>query len=187
MGFALAEHIANLGGFVHLVCGPSSLEISHQNINVVNVVSAEEMYIEASNIFPKADITILSAAVADYTPVQKSREKIKKKDGNFSIELQATKDIAFELGKLKRKNQVLVGFALETQNEVENAKKKMIKKNVVIIVLNSLKDNGAGFKHDTNKISIISKNNKILNYKLKHKKEVAKDIVDRIVDYVEFQ
>jgi len=187
MGYALAEHIANSGGFVYLISGPSSLKISHQNIELINVVSAQEMYEAAINIFSKADITILSAAVADYRPTKKSNEKIKKTDTTFSIGLTQTKDIAYELGKLKKNKQVLVGFALETQNEIENAKKKIIKKNLDLIVLNSLKDEGAGFKHDTNKISVITKNNNIVDFKLKHKNEVAKDIVESIIDYVEFQ
>lgn len=180
MGYAIADALANEGATVYLVSGPTNLNISHPNINKVSVTSAEEMYKASVERFNKMDIAVLAAAVADYKPDTVADQKIKKADTNLNISLTKTKDIAAELGKLKQKNQIMVGFALETENEETNAQKKIKSKNFDFIVLNSLNDKGAGFGHDTNKISIIDKQNKIRKFELKSKKEVAQDIVDTI-------
>jgi phosphopantothenoylcysteine decarboxylase / phosphopantothenate---cysteine ligase len=181
MGFALAESAAKLGAEVILITGPSNLQLKNQLIKRKNVVSAEEMHKATVEAFKKADIAILSAAVADYKPAQVSGKKIKKKDQNLSIELIPTIDILAGLGKHRKKNQLLVGFALETDNEEENARQKLQKKNLDLIVLNSLRDAGAGFSGDNNKISIIGKNNKIIRFELKSKVHVAEDILNEVV------
>lgn len=180
MGFALAEELAAEGADVTLVCGPNSLSLLNKNIERIDITSAEELYNACIKTFKTADIAILSAAVADYKPATVSKQKIKKTEGTKSIELTPTKDTLAELGKLKKEKQLLVGFALETNNETENAKAKIKKKNLDLIVLNSLNDKGAGFKNETNKITIIDKNNKSLKFELKSKAEVAKDIVNVI-------
>lgn len=184
MGFAIAESLANLGATVTLVSGPTSLYTSHPNVNVKKVMSAEEMYEACIAVFPKTDIAVLAAAVADYKPSVKANQKIKKKDETLTIELTKTKDIAASLGKLKRNDQVIVGFALETEQELENALKKLESKNFDLIVLNSLKDTGAGFGHDTNKITLIDSNHSVRSFELKNKKEVARDIVSAILDKI---
>lgn len=180
MGFSIAEAAANLGAEVTLITGPVSLHLEHSLVTLVRVTSAEEMYDAAHERFESCDIAILSAAVADYKPVDVADQKIKKKDESLSLQLIKTKDILASLGKLK-KHQYLVGFALETQNEVENAKTKLKKKNLDLIVLNSLNDKGAGFKGDTNKITLIDKDNKTIPFKVKPKTEVAKDILEHII------
>lgn len=180
MGFAIAEELAAQGAHVTLVCGPNSLKLSNSSIIRVDVTSAEELFQASVKVFKNADFAILSAAVADYKPAKTANQKIKKSAGTKSIDLIPTKDTLAELGKLKTKKQVLVGFALETENEVANAKEKIKKKNLDLIVLNSLKDKGAGFKSDTNKITLIDKNNKITKFELKTKEEVAKDILKAI-------
>ncbi len=182
MGYALAEALANHGATVHLVSGPTHLHTNHPNISVTSVQSAEEMYQACKAVFPTMDITVLSAAVADYKPKDRVDQKIKKKDETLSLELVKTHDIAASLGKLKEKNQVLVGFALETEDEEANAKKKLESKNFDLIVLNSLNDSGAGFGYDTNKISIIDRNHAIRSYGLKSKKDLANDIVTQILE-----
>ena len=184
MGFAIAESLANLGATVTLVSGPTFLHTSHPNVDVKKVMSAEEMYEACVAVFPKTDIAVLAAAVADYKPAVKADQKIKKKDETLTIELTKTKDIAASLGKLKQKGQVIVGFALETEHEQENALKKLESKNFDLIVLNSLKDSGAGFGHDTNKITLIDSNRTVRSFDLKSKKEVARDIVSAILDKV---
>lgn len=184
MGYAIAESLANLDATVTLVSGPTSLHTSHPNVSVKKVVSAEEMYEACVAVFPKADIAVLAAAVADYKPVVKADQKIKKKDETLSLELTKTKDIAASLGKIKKSGQVVVGFALETEQEHENALKKLEAKNFDVIVLNSLKDSGAGFGHDTNKITLIDRNKTIRSFELKSKKEVARDIVSVILEKV---
>ncbi|MFR9165471.1 MAG: bifunctional phosphopantothenoylcysteine decarboxylase/phosphopantothenate--cysteine ligase CoaBC [Dysgonomonas sp.] len=181
MGFALAQECARRGAEVTLIAGPVTLNISHPNIKRINVESADEMYDAAIKEFGKADTAILCAAVADYKPKEQTSEKIKRKDENLILELVANKDIAAHLGKIKKENQKLIGFALETQDEENNALKKIKSKNLDFIVLNSLKDEGAGFRHDTNKISIIKKDGSKKTYELKPKQEVAKDIVDEIM------
>jgi phosphopantothenoylcysteine decarboxylase/phosphopantothenate--cysteine ligase len=184
MGFAIAEKMAESGAEVTLICGPNKLNTFNHQIKRIDVVSAEEMYHACKKEFQKADIAIMAAAVADFTPVSTANEKIKKSGEELILKLKPTKDILSELGKNKRKGQLLVGFALETNNEVANAKKKLNNKNLDLIVLNSLKDKGAGFGFNTNKISIIDKNNKITTFGLKEKSAVAKDIVEKIIEQV---
>jgi len=181
MGYALAEELASQGAIVTLVSGPTALTAKNPNIKTILVESAEEMYGECTKRFPESDITIMAAAVADYKPAKPHSKKIKKKSADFTIELKPTTDILKELGKLKKPEQKLIGFALETDNEFEYAKAKIQSKNLDMIVLNSLKDKGAGFQVDTNKINIIYKDNKIKSFELKSKAEVAKDIVDYII------
>ena len=183
MGFAIAEEFANQGAEVTLVCGPNSLKTINKNINRVDITSADELFNASHKAFKNVDIAILSAAVADYKPSKTASQKIKKSNGTKVIDLIPTKDTLAELGKLKTKKQLLIGFALETENEIENAKLKIKKKNLDLIVLNSLKDKGAGFKTDTNKITIIDKYNKIIKFELKSKEDVAKDILKMILNY----
>lgn len=182
MGFAIAERLAEMGADVTLVTGPTALVAKNKKINQINITSAGEMLREVLNKFESSDVSILSAAVADYTPEEVSATKIKKKENEISLTLKPTKDILAELGKQKKKHQLLVGFALETDNEIENAKSKLQKKSLDLIVLNSLKDKGAGFGHNTNKVTIIDRNNKLTSFELKSKQEVAKDIVASVID-----
>jgi phosphopantothenoylcysteine decarboxylase / phosphopantothenate---cysteine ligase len=182
MGFAIAEELANQGAEVELVSGPTYLAMEAPGVKLTRVVSAEEMYQACSSKFASADITVLSAAVADYRPAHKADQKIKKSSEQMMVELTKTNDIAAELGKLKKNGQLIVGFALETENEKANAQKKIVSKNFDLIVLNSLNDKGAGFGHDTNKIAIMDKHGRTQEFNLKSKKEVAKDIVNAIVD-----
>lgn len=179
MGYELAHECANRGAEVVLVSGPSNEKLMHQNIQLINVQSAEQMFNACIDAFSNCDIAIMSAAVADYTPKYKSSQKIKKNNDELTIDLIKTNDILKSLGEQK-KNQILVGFALETENEIENAIAKLEKKNADFIILNSLNDEGAGFKHDTNKIRIISKNTSIKEYNVKSKKEVAADIINEV-------
>ncbi|PTN10045.1 bifunctional phosphopantothenoylcysteine decarboxylase/phosphopantothenate--cysteine ligase CoaBC [Mangrovibacterium marinum] len=180
MGFALAEELAQQGARVSLVCGPVSLQVQHPNIERIDVVSAEEMKQAALEIFPQTDGAVMCAAVADYRPKFPATEKIKRQNSDMTIELEANDDIAACLGQMKKEGQVLVGFALETRDEQANALKKMKRKNLDFIVLNSLQDKGAGFGVDTNKISILTKDNKAIDFQLKMKTEVACDIVDQL-------
>ena len=181
MGFALAEECARRGAQVTLITGPVQLKTQHSGIIRVDVESAEEMYKAAQAHFPDADAGILCAAVADYRPATVADKKIKReKEEELTLHLQATQDIAASLGAIKRKQQCLVGFALETNNEQQNAEGKLERKNFDFIVLNSLNDAGAGFRHDTNKISIIDRKGRT-DYPLKSKTEVAQDIIDRLV------
>lgn len=179
MGYALAEECKRRGAEVTLVSGPVSIP-KPEGIHVIDVKSASEMLDACLKYFPDADIAIMNAAVADYTPIYSADKKIKRTKDDMFIELKPTKDIAAELGKLKKSNQVLVGFALETDNEEKNASGKLKKKNLDLIVLNSLQDKGAGFGYNTNKISILFPNNEIKRFKLKTKSEVAADILDQI-------
>ncbi|WP_111709171.1 bifunctional phosphopantothenoylcysteine decarboxylase/phosphopantothenate--cysteine ligase CoaBC [Lutibacter citreus] len=180
MGFELAKQAANLGATVYLVSGPSNETVSNKRINRIDVISAEDMYNEVHKYFNSVDIAILSAAVADYKPKFVSDKKIKKSSEEMSIDLVKTKDILASLGKVK-KSQFLVGFALETNNELENAKKKLNNKNLDLIVLNSLQDKGAGFKKETNKVTIIDKLENISEFGLKSKSKVAEDIFNVIL------
>lgn len=183
MGFALAEECAERGAEVTLIAGPTSLKISHQRINRINVESAQQMYDAAIENSSSADIQILCAAVADYRPSVTADKKIKReKTGEMTITLIPNPDIAAALGKIKRENQVNVGFALETNDEATNAKDKCGRKNFDFIVMNSLKDKGAGFQVDTNKITIFTACGDVKEYPLKTKKEVAADIVDAVVE-----
>jgi phosphopantothenoylcysteine decarboxylase / phosphopantothenate---cysteine ligase len=180
MGIALAKECANRGGEVTLVLGPSAEQIP-SNVKVINVESAAEMLEACILIFENTDIAIMSAAVADYTPIVKATEKIKKSDATFVVELKKTADILKKLGELKTNKQLVVGFALETENEKENALKKIKNKNADFIVLNSLKDAGAGFGHDTNKITIFDKEENEFSFETKSKEKVAVDIINTIL------
>lgn len=180
MGIALAEQALKLGADVTLVLGPSDIEINH-SINVINIRSAQEMYEAVHKYVIESNIIIMAAAVADYTPKEVSQSKIKKKTDSLEIELVPTKDILKSVGAIKKKHQILVGFALETDDEQANAKKKLESKNLDFIVLNSLNDEKAGFGFETNKITIIDKNNNIKDYELKTKTKVAQDIFDKII------
>lgn len=181
MGYAIAEELAKRGAKVSLVSGPTNISSTHPNITKTDVVSAEEMYQKCIDIYPNTHGAVMCAAVADYRPDSYSNVKIKRKSNDLSINLTPNKDIAAELGKIKKQEQLLVGFALETNDEVQNSAKKLQSKNLDFIVLNSLRDKGAGFNHDTNKISIIFKDGKAEHFDLKSKADVAKDIVDQIV------
>lgn len=183
MGFEIAKASANLGAEVVLVTGPSHQNVSHSLINVVPVVSALEMYEAVHKHFISADIAILSAAVADFKPKNTSLQKIKKTSETLTIELEKTQDILASLGRIKGQ-QFLVGFALETNNELENAKQKLKKKNLNLIVLNSLNDKGAGFKTDTNKVTFIDDKDTVTEFQLKSKSEVAIDLLKEIVKKV---
>ena len=180
MGFALADQAAKLGAEVFLITGPSNEKVSYNSIKRVDVVSADDMYNATHKYFNSSDIAIFAAAVADYTPKNVASLKIKKKDASLNIELKPTKDILASVGKIKE-NQFLIGFALETNNELENAKSKLKRKNLDLIVLNSLQDKGAGFKGNTNKITLIDKNENITSFELKSKSEVAEDIFKEII------
>jgi phosphopantothenoylcysteine decarboxylase/phosphopantothenate--cysteine ligase len=182
MGIAIANELAQRGADVRLVLGPSNVKPS-ANVKIKNVISAEDMYRECMKDFESYDVIIMAAAVADYTPKTISDKKIKKESDAFSLELVKTKDILFEAGKRKSANQVLVGFALETNNEKENALKKLRQKNADLIILNSMNDEGAGFGLDTNQVTIFDKSNKEHRFSVKSKKEVAEDIVNIIIQY----
>lgn len=181
MGYAIAVEFAGRGAQVTLVSGPVNILLNNPGIKVENVTTADEMYKKTLECYEEgADITILSAAVADFAPVLAHNTKIKREKENYNLELKPTKDISAEIGKHKRKGSLLVGFALETNNEVSNAESKLKKKGLDAIVLNSLNDSGAGFGVDTNKISIIAKGGEITHYPLKSKELVARDIADYI-------
>ncbi len=181
MGYALAECCAERGAEVILVSGPVSITEKHPNIRKISVESAEEMYQAAVREFTGSDAAILCAAVADFTPESQSEQKIKREKEDLVLRLKPTHDIAAALGKLKKENQIMIGFALETNDEVEHAKDKLERKNLDFIVLNSLNDKGAGFRHDTNKITIIDKNS-VTEFPLKDKKEVAADIINHLAE-----
>lgn len=180
MGYAIAKQLQALGAEVTLVSGPTALNSPNQ-VNRVDVVSAQEMFEAMDKHFLESDIVVMSAAVADYTPVEVADQKIKKKAEDFSIALKKTTDILASLGKEKRDNQTLVGFALETNNELAHAKDKLERKNLDFIVLNSMQDKGAGFAHNTNKITVINRTGEVISYDLKSKDEVAKDICNLII------
>jgi len=180
MGLAIAEELAGRGAEVVLVCGPVNLKTSHPAIRRADVESAAQMYEVTSKEFVNSDVAVLSAAVADFTPKEKADHKIKRGKDDLLLELLPTKDIAAELGRIKTVSQLLVGFALETNDEEMNALSKMQRKNLDMIVLNSLNDKGAGFSVDTNKVTILDKAGDKTVYELKTKVEVAKDIVDQI-------
>jgi len=183
MGFELAKAAANLGAEVILITGPTNQTVNHGLINVVNVFSAQDMYDAAHKDFKTVDIAICAAAVADYKPKTVATNKIKKKDATLTLELEKTKDVLASLGAIKN-SQFLVGFALETNNEVENAKSKLNRKNLDLIILNSLNDKGAGFKSETNKVSLIFKDESLKEFQLKSKTEVAKDILNEIIPFL---
>ena len=179
MGFALAEECASRGAEVILISGPVQLKANHPNIQRIDVESAGQMFDAAVKYFPETDAGILCAAVADFTPSTIAGEKIKRKGDELQINLKPTRDIAASLGEMKKPGQILAGFALETTNELQNAQSKLERKNLDFIVLNSLNDKGAGFRYDTNKITIIDKI-KQTDYPLKPKALVAKDIINRL-------
>ena len=179
MGVALAELLHDLGADVHLVLGPSKLTVK-DGINLTRVFSANEMYAVCKKEFSKAAVCVFAAAVADYTPKTVSNQKIKKSEAEFSVVLKKNVDIAYEFGKIKKPNQLSVGFALETNDELKHAKAKLLKKNFDLVVLNSLNDKGAGFQFNTNKITIVNRNNKITKFELKKKEEVAEDIIKEL-------
>ena len=182
MGYAIAEECANRGAQVTLISGPVSINCGHNGVDIIRVESAEEMYKASVQEFTKSDVAILSAAVADYAPVEISTSKIKREKQDIPvIRLKKNPDIAASLGQTKSKGQLLVGFALETDNEIQNAIDKIKRKNLDFIVLNSLADKNAGFGVDTNKVTIIDRDDSLSNYELKTKKEVAKDIVNYLV------
>jgi len=182
MGIAIAEELARQGASVTLVLGPTDLTPSNKAIKVVSVMSAKEMYDACESVFPETDIVILAAAVADYRPKVVSETKIKKQEGDLSLELVRTVDIAATLGKAKKPHQTIVGFALETNDEQSNALQKLEKKNFDFIVLNSMRDAGAGFGHDTNKITILRRDGSRTDFPLKTKTAVAQDIVAEICE-----
>lgn len=183
MGVAVAEELCRQGAEVTLILGPSSITGISAGIKVERVTTAEEMYASSVQYFPSTDITIMAAAVADYRPVEKAREKIKKSGAPFTLELAPTRDILRSLGEMKKPGQVLVGFALETTDGETYAAEKLTRKNADMIVLNSLQDKGAGFGLDTNKITIFEKNGQPLRFDVKSKNEVARDIVETIIRY----
>ncbi len=178
MGIALAENAVSRGAEVILILGPTDLRPQSKNIKVVAVQTAHEMYEAVAQYFKESDVIIFAAAVADYTPKNPAVNKIKKNENEFVLELIKTKDIAFEMGKIKTPQQTTIGFALETEAEVEHAAGKLEKKNLDFIVLNSLRDAGAGFQFDTNKISIIDKSGNVIKFDLKPKDETASDILN---------
>ena len=182
MGMALAEACARRGAEVTLVCGPTPLRCSHPSIRRVDVESAEEMYSASTSAFDAMDAALLCAAVADFTPEQAADRKIKRESDDLVLRLKPTRDIAQALGQMKREGQILAGFALETHDEAAHAHEKLERKNFDFIVLNSLNDPGAGFRHDTNKVTIITRTGST-PYPLKDKKEVAEDIVDRLASF----
>jgi len=182
MGFAIAERLAQLGAKVILVTGPVSLELQNPAITRVDVVSADQMFEKCQHYFPTCDGAIMVAAVADYKPVHFSPEKIKRTDENLTITLCPNPDVAASLGKVKRKDQLVVGFALETAADEKKAMLKLQQKNLDLIILNSLGDHQAGFKYDTNKITILDSTGVVFTSELKLKSELAIDIVDKIIE-----
>lgn len=184
MGFAIAEKLNALGADVTLVSGPTSLA-TPIGVNRIDITSAKQLLDVCIDEFPTSDITVMSAAVADYTPEEVATQKIKKKEDHFSIALKKTTDILATLGQLKKDDQLLVGFALETNNEIENAKDKLKRKNLDFIVLNSMQDKGAGFAHDTNKVTVIDKTGEIIHFDLKSKDAVATDLCDIIASQIQ--
>ena len=184
MGFAIAESLAAKGASVKLIAGPTHLNTKNCNIERIDIKSAEQMYNATVKEFEQVDAAILSAAVADYTPKNVFSQKVKKADNVLNIELQPTKDILAQLGRMKTDKQTLVGFALETNDEENNAKQKLSKKNLDFIVLNSLNDKNACFGFDTNKVTIIDSNGKMIKTDLKSKSEIAEDVVSKLIDTI---
>jgi phosphopantothenoylcysteine decarboxylase/phosphopantothenate--cysteine ligase len=182
MGYAIADELANRGAEVTLVSGPVAIRSKNKMVKLLPVISADEMHTTCMANSAFYDIAVMAAAVADYTPETVADQKIKKKDGQLMVTLKKTKDILASLGKTKTKEQILVGFALETENEKANAQKKLEEKNADLIILNSLKDEGAGFGHNTNKVTLFFKNGKEEQIELKSKSALAKDIVDAIIE-----
>ena len=186
MGYALANCAAKLGADVTLISGPTAVNKTHPNVHVLAVITAEEMLEACTDVYDAADAVIMSAAVADFKPSNKANQKIKKRDGLDVISLTPTTDILAYLGK-EKKHQVLIGFALESENAIANAQDKMIRKNLDAIVVNSLTDRGAGFGYDTNKISFLQRDKNPVNYPLKSKEEVAKDVLFQLKNIFDAQ
>lgn len=184
MGYALSEALASYGARITLISGPTSLYLKNENITLIPVTTADEMFEASVKHFALSNGAILAAAVADFKPAKADSRKIKSSQNGLLLNLVPTRDIAMHLGKMKTEKQFLAGFALETENEKENALKKLKNKNFDFIVLNSLRDKGAGFKTDTNKISILDKNNNLSNFELKSKTEVAEDIIDKLLEII---
>lgn len=184
MGYALADECASRGAEVILISGPVNISSAHSSIKIISVTSASEMSEQALSLFPDCDIAILAAAVADYSPEKPSENKLKRNKENLNLVLIPTLDIAAEIGKIKTQKQITIGFALEKENETKNAELKLIKKNLDLIVLNSMNDNGAGFNGDTNKITIFDNKGQVFEFILKHKNLVAIDIIDKLEDYL---
>jgi len=184
MGKAIANGLAKRGATVHLVLGPVNKEGIHSNVHLTSIESADELYDACMALFKKCDAAVLSAAVADYKPATRADQKIKKKTEEFTLDLVKTKDVLKSLGALKSEKQTLVGFALETQNEYENAVTKLEKKNLDFIVLNSMNDKGAGFGKDTNKVTLIERTGKKHIFETKPKTEVAEDIINLLSTYL---
>ena len=181
MGYSLAETALSLGAEVKLISGPTNQSISSENIKIVHIKSGKELHEAILNDYNNSDIVIMAAAVSDYKPIEFSEKKIKKDNNELNIKFEKTTDILFELGQNK-KNQILVGFALENNNELSHAKNKLEKKNLDLIVLNSLNDEGAGFGYDTNKITVVDCSGNVTPYKLKKKNEVADDVFKHIIE-----
>ncbi len=182
MGYAIARAFAQAGANVTLVSGPVALDVPSAGVNLIKVRSARQMLEASQEHFPTSDLAVFAAAVADYTPIEVAEQKIKKHSGTFPLNLTKTSDIALTLGEQKQNHQLLVGFALETENELENAQRKLKSKNLDFIILNSLNDPGAGFAYDTNKITVIDREGIIRHFELKDKEEVAQDILDIITE-----
>ncbi len=182
MGIAIAEALAERGAEVTLVLGPSNERAVHSSITTIHVTSADEMYTAATDAFKQAEIAVLAAAVADYKPAEQATEKIKKKEGTLQLDLVKTKDILASLGKIKQPGQTLIGFALETNNELAHANKKLTEKNADMIVMNSLKDEGAGFGHNTNKVTLLKPGKEPVSLPLQSKAAAAGAIVDHILE-----
>jgi phosphopantothenoylcysteine decarboxylase/phosphopantothenate--cysteine ligase len=185
MGFAIAEAFADQGAYVLLLTGPVSLDTQNEGIEVRRVTTAAEMFEACSEIMEQMDIAVFNAAVSDYTPAEKSAKKVKRGDGDWTIRLEPTRDIAAEMGRRKSKGQLLVGFALETDKEVENAFSKLKKKNLDLVVMNSMQDEGAGFGNDTNRVSMIDGSGKVEKFDLKPKDQVASDLVNQVIKMID--
>jgi phosphopantothenoylcysteine decarboxylase/phosphopantothenate--cysteine ligase len=185
MGFAIAEAFADQGAYVLLLTGPVSLDTQNEGIEVRRVTTAAEMFEACSEIMEQMDIAVFNAAVSDYTPAETSAKKVKRGDGDWTIRLEPTRDIAAEMGRRKSKGQLLVGFALETDKEEENAFSKLKKKNLDLIVLNSMQDEGAGFGTDTNRVSMIDGSGKVEKFDLKPKDQVASDLVNQVIKMID--
>ncbi len=185
MGFAIADELANRGASVSLIAGPVNIESQNSSINRIDVKSAQEMYDACMLVFPKVDVGIMAAAIADFSPKDVAKQKIKKGDTTPNIVLKPTKDVLLNMGEQKKHNQLLIGFALETNDEIANAKKKLHKKNLDLIVLNSLQHKGAGFQHATNQVTLIDREEQIQAFELKDKSAVAIDIVNRIEELLD--
>ncbi len=184
MAYAIAEECADNGAEVLIISGPVNISLRNKRIKVIPVNTAKEMFDASVKHYPDMDSAILAAAVADFSPEFPLSSKMKRGKDELTINLKPTKDIAAELGMMKREDQLLIGFALETNEELENAKSKLQRKNFDFIVLNSLRDKGAGFGTDTNKVTIIDKNNNIDKFELKSKREVAYDIIEKMISLI---